>query len=408
VSRVHIRPLSPVTLCLLGLATVAGTANASGFRIPEASIAGLGTANALVANSSELGALAYNPAGQSYHEGVNVVAGVIAIDPSLNVTTASGAHESDVDTPFYAPSLYITGQLGNNLSLGLNLNSPFGLETNWPTGTFPTFSGPLAPAQPTRSKVEMANFNPNLAYKIGSNTSVAAGIDYYWVKDVRLDIASGSGKISGNGADYGMNIAMLHKAGNWAFGGSYRSAVSLDIDGTVSGVTPAKAELDFPWMLQVGTRLQANDKLAVELDIERTGWNKFNQIRVLNAATGASITTNTNAWKAANAYRLGMTYQLSAGTQLRIGYTYDETPQVDEYFSARIPDADRHLLGLGASQKVGNWTIEGGYMYVKFKDRDYTGARAYVPAQDTNGTTALNGSYSADVHLFGLGASTRF
>lgn len=79
------------TLCWLGLVGV-GQAWASGFRIPEVSVAGLGYANALVDNPEALGVLPYNPAAMGFHDGSQLSAGVFAIDPRLRVTTASGEH----------------------------------------------------------------------------------------------------------------------------------------------------------------------------------------------------------------------------------------------------------------------------------------------------------------------------
>jgi hypothetical protein len=50
-------------------------------------------------------------------------------------------------------------------------------------------------------------------------------------------------------------------------------------------------------------------------------------------------------------------------------------------------------------------------MYVKLEDRDVRSTRAYGPVNapaEINGTTALNGKYSSDVHLIGLELSTSF
>jgi len=390
------------------LAGTALTAHASGFRLPEASLAGLGTSNALVANAQEPGALAYNPAAMAFHDGTTVVAGLIAIAPDMSVTTSTGSHDSDVDSPFYVPNLFATGHISPTVTWGLGIGAPFGLETNWASGTFPALSppSPAAAAHPTRSKIDMVNINPNLAVKLGANTSVAAGLDYYYVRDVRLD--SAGAKIAGDGGDYGFNLAVLHKAGNWSFGGSYRSAITVDVDGTATTVitAPATANVDFPWMLQIGARYQATKAVAVEFDIERTGWSEFDQIRITSAALPGGQITSTNNWDDATAYRLGATWDVSPQTQLRAGYTFDETGQTDEYFGARLPDADRHLFSVGIAQKLGGWTVEGGYMYVLFDDRDYFST--LPPSADPNGTSAYNGSYSANVHLLGLGVSTKF
>ena len=46
-------------------------------------------------------------------------------------------------------------------------------------------------------------------------------------------------------------------------------------------------------------------------------------------ADGVTLATSTNNWDDANAYRLGISYQLTPRTQLRFGYTLDKTGQKD-------------------------------------------------------------------------------
>ncbi len=401
-------------LLSLGLLATGGLAQASGFRIPEVSTAGLGTSNALVANPKEVGALPYNPAAMAFHEGTNLSAGLTIIEPNTTYTNPNNGviNESDPSKSFYVPNAYMMGHINPDLTWGLGLTAPFGLQTKWAPGTF-TF-GALAPLQPTFSKIEMLNLNPNVAYKIGNNLSVAVGADYYLVNDLNLNTAALD--IHGDGDGWGYNLAVLYAVGPWSVGASYRSAVTADVDGSVDGAAGsigAHTTVDFPSIFQIGARYQATDKLAVELDIDRTGWSTFDRIGInLDAPlppTGTRTITSTNNWDDANAYRLGATYDLQPNTQLRFGYTFDETPQPDSSFSPRVPDNDRQLLSVGVAQKMNGWTVEAGYMYVMVDDRTITSSVNYVsPTQDPNGTSAFNGEYETDIHLLALGVSTKF
>lgn len=403
------------TLASLGLA--AAPAWASGFRLPEASIAGLATSNALVANENLLGAIPYNPAAMSFHDGTHLIAGAMLVQPDLSVTPEEGGPNvsSEGKDNIFIPNFALTSRLDEQWSWGLIINAPFGLETTWPEGTFPKFATYGADgAHPTHSKIEMLNFNPNAAYRVNENTSIAFGLDFYHVMSVALD--SQGATLGGSGEGIGFNLAALHTAGAWSFGASYRSAVDADVDGAV-GPAPATTEVNFPWMLQVGAKYQPSDRWAVELDIERTGWSNFDVIEI-NApvASPSGPITSTNNWDDANAYRLGGIYQLSDKTQLRVGYTFDETGQNDEFFSARVPDADRQLLSIGFAHELGGWTLEGGYMYVKFDDRTVDRPAGSFLAElgaagagaDPNGTDAYNGDYESSVNLFGLGVTKRF
>lgn len=412
-----------LTLIATALTTIvaAPLAQASGFRIPEASVAGLGATNALVADATDLGALAYNPAAMSFHSGMNLVAGVVAIDPNISVITASGNHESQVDSPFYVPNLFLMGTINSQWSWGLNVNAPFGLETNWRDETFPAF-GPLPsppypagtnidPLEPSRSKINMVNINPNIAFKANANTSIAFGLDYYYVKEARLDTQAV--KMNGDGSDIGWNVALMSVNGPWSFGISYRSEVEVEIEGTLSAGPssgPATTTITFPAMLQVGVRNQVNDKLSLEFDIEMTRWSSFNVLTITHGAPGVpSPSVSVNDWGDSMAYRFGGSYRLNPGSLLRFGYSYDETPQPSAHFNARVPDSDRHLFGIGLSQNIAGWTFDAGYTYLIAKNRRIVSSTPFgTYGSDANGTSVYNGKYEFDAHLFGLGLSKKF
>lgn len=391
--------VAPGAAMVVGL-LAGGQAQASGFRIPEVSISGLGQANAQVADDKAIGALPYNPAAMSYHAGTNATAGLVMIDPNLSVSNSTGTHDSEGRSPAYVPNMYVMGHITEPLTWGLAINAPFGLETKWPSGSFLP-----APVSPTLSKIEMVNINPNMAFRFG-NTSIAVGVDYYNILDVNLNTATTD--IHGDGADFGYNFAAMQIMGPVTLGASYRSGVDVDIDGKVN-TTDAKTTLKLPWMFQMGARYRISPPLALEFDFERTGWSKFDEIVITSASSGAVLVRSTNNWEDANAYRLGGSYDLSKTTQLRFGYTFDETGQTDSRFNARIPDADRHLLSFGIKQEVAGWDLEAGYMYVKFEDRTVANTAPFgTYGTDANGTTSYNGNYESSVHLLGLGVSRKF
>ena len=108
--------------------------------------------------------------------------------------------------------------------------------------------------------------------------------------------------------------------------------------------------------------------------------------------------------------RLGAIYAINEKTNLLLGYSFDETGQPDEYFSARVPDNERQLFSIGMTHDYGGWSLEAGYMYVMLDDRTVNSGTAYVPGvtADANGTDAYNGTYEATVHLLSIGLSTKF
>ena len=395
------------------LGLVGPYAQASGFSVPEISILGLGTSNAVVANTSELGAIAYNPAVSAFHSGLTVSGGLLLVLPSLEVTTVTGNHESDGKDVVPIPMFQATYAISDQVTLGLGANAPFGLETDWDASTpvFPGFVG--TGGHPTSSKIELVDIVPTVAFKIGPNTAVALGADYYYARKIELS-ADGIAN-EGDGDDgWGWNASLVHEMGDWSFGVSYHSSADIDVDGTsevllgpfTGATSKATAEVPLPWRAQAGIRYQASAALSVEFDITRTGWSSFDTLVINNAFGGV---TSANDWDDANAYRLGAIYQLNPSTQIRFGYSFDETPQPRSLFGARVPDNDRHLFSIGVGHDLGNGlAIEGGYMYVKFKDYTHSVAGAGPVPGDPNGSALYNGEYESSVHLFGLGVTKAF
>ncbi len=391
---------------------------AAGFRIPEISTVGTATANALVANTDELGALAYNPAGMAFHDKDGLVAGLTYLSYDLSVDPAGGTKtDSDGKKNFVIPNFYYMAKSQGKMTAGLAINSPFGLETSWPQGTFPTFSGSLAPFEPEQSTIEMLNINPNLAYQIDATSSIAFGLDLYYLN--KLVFNTQSINIDGRGAGLGWNLAYLKKHGKWSFGASYRSRVKVEVNGFFDATaisqpaTTAKTSIEFPDLFQAGVAYQATDKLALEFDIDYTGWSSFDSFSITTPNGNSELTKSTNNWDNALAYRLGAIYRLSPATQLLFGYSLDQKAQPDDYFSARIPDADRQLFSIGMTHDMGGWTLEAAFMHVATDDRTINSSVSYLAKasggdRDPNGTDAYNGTYESSVNLLSVGVSTRF
>lgn len=387
---------------LLCCSVLSLSAMASGFRLPEISIAGTSLSGAVVANPDLAGALPYNPATMAVQKGGLLLAGVVIVHPDISVNPEFGtASDSQAEDSLGVPNLFVTKPINLDWSWGIGINAPFGLETKWPDETFAAFAGAADPFEPEHSKLEMLNLNPNLAYRLNAQTSIALGLNNYRVLDLVFNTQAI--RISGDGQDYGWNIGLLHTQTDWSLGLSYRSSVKVTIEGEVDATavgstkSDAKAKIEFPSLLQIGARYKVDDKLAIEFDVEKTGWSSFDTVEIHHSSPGIPNPINgDNNWDDALAYRLGATYELSPANQLRAGYAYDETPSNDTYFSARVPGNDRQTLSVGLAHKRADWTVELAYLHVKAGDRK------------VNASTPFDGNYKLSAHLFGLGISTPF
>jgi len=378
--------------------------------------------NAVVANTDAKSAIIYNPAIMSMQEDRRALSfGFMGVNLDSHVDPETGtATDSLGDNSIVIPNFYYTSKVSKKWAWGLGLHAPFGLETKWPAGTFGLFNSlGVGALEPEQSKIEVVNLTPNVSYLINNNNSVSFGVNYYKVQ--KLVFNTQGIEIHGSGDDFGFTLGYLYKRGDWSLGATYRSEVIVKADGsiTVQGTSAdASADLNFPALLQIGLRNQINQKFALEFDIERTYWSSFDVIEInhsLPPAAGIPTPiTSTNNWKDSNTYRLAGSYQLTTAWQLRFGYTLDETPQSDDYFTARIPDADRQLFSFGVSYKPNSWEFEAGIMYVKFDNRTINQpAGSYLSRlqnldTDPNGTDAYNGTYESNATVIGIGFTKTF
>jgi long-chain fatty acid transport protein len=250
---------------------------------------------------------------------------------------------------------------------------------------------------------------------------VSAGLDYYWAKSAVLN--SSLAELQGDGTGLGWNLGLMFRKDAWSFGANYHSAATLSIDGTYSPLNQtlvmlkravpgqtAELDVDLPWRLQLGVRYAINPQLAVEVDWTRMGWSQFQEIQPKTKNGGVTIFTDINDWEDADAIRVGLTYDVRPNTQLRLGYSYDQSAQPDAHFSARVPDMNRNLFSIGVAQKYASGlSVELGYMYVKTDGRDFAGTFPYAGlGTEVNGSTAVAGDYSSTINLIALEVSQTF
>lgn len=391
--------------------------HASGFQIAEMGTRAMAMSNAFTAVADDPSAQWYNPAAAVFLPGKQLMIGSPLIYvPSSDFTTntLNPAHPdstSSASKTLAVPHLYASHNLeGQPMTLGLGINAPFGLETDWPA------NGPFAISN-TFSQLNMTNINPNLAIQANENLAIAGGVNY--VKLFKVHLNNSAQLLTGHGDGWGGNLALLYKKNQYRVGLTYRSRVTIDIEnGTVTG-GPALATLGAPGAVgqtgKVSTRVvlpdqvnlglawQAKEDWLLSLDIDWTNWDTFDNLdfHYQPSVVATTITGGTNFrtlpenWSSGTAIRLGADWSYSNRLDLMAGYSYDPTPVDDVHFSPSIPDRDRQLFSLGGDFHVNsNWDVQAAYMFVLFKDRRQTAS--------TGNDAVRNGTYSGDVHLFSV------
>ena len=455
--------------CLCGIALGAGhgVACAAGFQLFEQNASGLGNAYAgQVARADDASAIYFNPAGLAYIPGRQLVGSLDLLKTSSEFNnTAScppfagaGVGTTACPAPAIAllghppgndggnagdwgavPSFYLSWEaVPKQVWLGIGLNAPFGLKTEWDDGWIGRFHA-------VESEVKTVNINPTVAWKINEMVSVGGGFSAQWL-DTTLSnavsyravaLASGVGPliaatplgaeglatVKGDDWGWGWNIGMMFNLQPATrLGISYRSTIKYDVEGDVRfdnrpaamGAVPqvangdVKARIKLPDTWSVGVSHQLNPKVELLADYTWTGWDSIQDLVIKRSSgplSGQTLTSTSLHFE--NTWRIGIggNYLLNDVWKLRAGFAYDNGNTSDEFRTPRLPDSDRLWFALGAQWTLApNTVLDFGYVYIHVKDVD-----SRLPNQETATTAprgSLVGNYDADVHV--LGAQVRW
>lgn len=419
------RAVSVAVLGLMGLLGNSGTW-ASGFQLQEQSASGLGVAYSGMPAAVQDGSSAFwNPAGLSLLPGSGATVAVQYVIPGITFRSAGGPPSGSTYAAFgdggdagvssWIPAMYGYSTLADKLSVGLVVNAPFGLSTNWQGQWAGMFRA-------VKSRVETLNINPVVSYQINEFLSVGAGVSYERLKAsltraVTPLVPGAQGRLDGDDWSWGWNLGlMLDLRQGTRVGVTYRSNIDYDISGTLAFNSPALAPLGggahtslrLPRTAALGLSHQLTAALRLLADYSWTGWNSISALSVV-ATSGASIgqvvlsdaLNFRNSWRAG----IGAEYQLSQPLLLRAGFAYDRSPVQDAFRTPRLPDNDRKWFAVGARYACANGcSVDFGYAYLLIQDtpsRLATTGLVPVPG-------ALIGTYKLHTHVLGVQVAAHF
>jgi len=385
---------------------------AAGFRLPEQDSAAMGMASAFVGQADNPSAVWYNPAGITQLDGTRISGGVIIICPELTHENTNGTTDVSKRDLYLPVQLYATHKLNDKIGIGFGINEPFGLTTDWSKTSSTRYVA-------TYSSIVTTEFNPNIAYKMNDNLSVAFGLAYIHIRATlektqpTSAVTDGNFRLSGDGDGWGVNAALRYKASDTVnLGLSYRSRIKVKVDGTaeLSG-TPlsgnAKTSITLPDLVQIGVSYIASDKLTVNADLEYTMWSTFDKLTI-ESDVAAFNKTEEHQWMNVACLRIGGQYKLSDQWKVRAGYLYDQNPVKEEHFETRIPDSDRQGFSIGAGYTIGNVTIDAAYMYLLFNKRTVSNSLMDDASVTPKAPDALNGTYKSQAQLAGITIGYKF
>jgi len=387
--------------------------------------------------TEDAGTIYFNPAGMTRLPGKQVLAAAHAIGTNVKFTNQgsttlgqplTGGNGGNAGGWNAVANLYLSWQLNDSLWLGLGVNSPFGLKTEYEQGWVGRY-------QALNSELMTININPSIAYKVSDKVSLGFGVSAQRI-DATLSKAIDQGTICLGVAPPGVCNAVVGppqtadaqqqlSAGDWGYGFNlgalfqispdmrigvnYRSQIKYTLTGssTYSSVNPlfagnpsfqntsASADLTVPDSASVSVFQTFGDKWEMMSDITWTHWSVFNQLTV-NFANGAPSNTTPEQWLNTWRFSLGLNYKFNEQWKLRTGVAWDQSPVPNpQVRNPRVPDNSRTWLAIG-----GSWS------FAKGASVDVGYAHLFVPDTSINHTESasgtLIGTYNNSVDIISL------
>jgi long-chain fatty acid transport protein len=307
-------------------------------------------------------------------------------------------------------------------TLGLGVNAPFGLVTDYDAGWIGRF-------QADKSDIKTINLNPTASFKVTNELAVGFGLNLQTIdatftnqanySAALLSAAAGSGiapgsatynaiaaatpglesgvKVSGDDRAFGWNIGVLWEIDkNRRLGAHYRSAISYTVAGnvrfahptpvvdpalaaTVAGLAAAvntnplfnlydsdvTAKVKLPPIANLSYFHAIDSRWDVMADAQWTGWSTIKDLTFVRSDGRMLQSTPENfkdTWKLA----VGVNYRVDGQWLLRGGLALDQSPvdQVDR--TPRLPDNDRTWFTAGVQWRPQpKLLLDVGAAYVK-------------------------------------------
>jgi long-chain fatty acid transport protein len=413
----------------LALAASAPPAVSGGFQILEQSASTLGVAHAGTAAAvNDASTVFWNPAGQMLLEGRQASLSLSGIIPSTRFTDSGSSTYSALGDGgqggerALVPAMFAAFPIAPNLSAGLAINAPMGLATEWSA----SWAGQH---HAVRSSIETLNVNPTLAWRVSDALSLGAGVSYQKLDATFSNrvlvplgpstVATGTGTIEGLDWGWGWNVgAIWSPTASTRIAATYRSTIHYTIDGTLAlsdlpVAVPSRAvtaDVKLPDTFSIAVSHRIDPSLRVLADWSYTGWSSIEDLRIVDKASGAAVSTTrlgfSNAWRVG----VGGEYAASEKWLLRAGVAYDTTPVQDAYRTPRLPDSDRTWLAFGARwapSRNAPWWFDVGYAHLFMKDAPSELPYAGAPAEE-RARGALVGRYKGSVDILSAQVGVRF
>jgi long-chain fatty acid transport protein len=405
----HIR--NGIVSYVLGFA-LANATYADGYRNPPPTAEGIAKAGANSVFVDDASAISYNPANLALQTNASIVisASLARTENKYNRSFPNLPTVKSDNSWSVLPNLYASTPIGDNgVAVGLGISTPFGQGIEW--DSLDVYNG-YAPASLYEAEIKVIHINPTIAFNLGDRVSVGLGPDIYYSE---LDFKALLGTIpppTFPAAPAPPQADAKADGHDWALGGNigltwkmtekqratvrYTSGIHMNYKGDfkVAGIKVGDftSKIKYPNRVGLGYGIELTDTIQVEGLVE---WLEWSVNDTLTSDAGGIPLEQENDWDDTFTAGIGASWNASDELVLRAGYSFIETPVPGSTITPILPDADRHVIGLGAGYTIKGHTLDLSYAFSIYKDRG--GSNNGYP-----------GDYDIDSDLVGLTYSFSF
>ncbi len=392
------------------------TSLAGGFKLGLQGQKQLGMGHTGVGFVQDAATIYFNPAGMSFI-GSQFCGGFNALIPNTSYFDLNTNLVTNTATQVFTPfALYGNAKINNRFSLGIGAYTPFGSGVLYPKEWIGRY---------ILTSIDMQNIyiQPSLAIKLSNNFSVGGGFVYSkgsvtLERDLPIQSANNQSQphavLNGKASGIGYNLGAYFKGHKVALGIAYHSKVNmqvkngtarfLNIPNSLSQNFPEKntftTKLPLPSELAIGASYKLSKRTIAALDFNYTFWKSFDSLGFDYGVNTASLsdTKSPKLYKNAYSFKVGIQYDATKNTTLRLGGFCDQTPVKDGYVSPELPDNNKMGLTCGATFRV--WErchIDCSLLYENVFKRT-----------QKNLETQLEGTYHTKVLAPGIGITYLF
>ncbi|MBR2981923.1 MAG: outer membrane protein transport protein [Kiritimatiellae bacterium] len=357
----------------MAAAMSAGAALGAGFGLYEASARGNAMGGGLVGSTGDATANYYNPANLTESTNITFTVGVSFINPFCDVTV-DGRRQQKMDAGWFPPPhAYVAAPITEDLVFGFGSFCEYGLGTKYDNDW-------ALKGDTTETTIEQFTFNPNIAYKITEDWSVAFGARMSYItfenyKTMTIPVPQlnsvfpGRVHLEGDDFNCGYMLATQYKVtDDLDVGIVYRSRINHRIEGdfdlnsrpkNISG--DASAKLVLPASVTMGANYDFTKKFRGGAALTWTEWSTINHIDFNIPMPRTQELNWHDAWRVG----FGFEYDFTEAFCGRIGYSYDWDPSADAHGTTMLPPGDRHIVGFGIGYKIlEDLRIDLGYNFI--------------------------------------------